>query len=277
MLLSLLFIFVVVVAHTGGLSNLLTQEERRTMTTAQKSSWRAKHADLTTQRKDFHGAVTYMFDGVFSWQMYGSAEALDEYGNTYTEYLMRCQWGTHFDNLQPWIVAHRFREFDLLDQMFKKQFPHMDRNMPRLPKKEIFRSMDNNVVAKRRADLEEYMSKIVESMPTLLRSDAMNNFLRIRERISAIKNLLRLQDSVALGVARETTTATTTTTTTPVLDTAVVLGATGTAGNPLATTTATTVSPSASSQIERPVTFNSSEHVGSGHDDQDEDVVLVSR
>ena len=33
---------------------------------------------------DFHGAVTYAFDGIFSWQMYGSAEAVDEGGKAYT-------------------------------------------------------------------------------------------------------------------------------------------------------------------------------------------------
>ena len=25
---------------------------------------------------------------------------------------MRCQWGTTWDNMQPWIVARRYREFD---------------------------------------------------------------------------------------------------------------------------------------------------------------------
>ena len=33
---------------------------------------------------EFHGAVTYAFDGIFSWQMYGSAEAIDETGRAYT-------------------------------------------------------------------------------------------------------------------------------------------------------------------------------------------------
>lgn len=47
--------------------------------------------------------------------MYGSAEAVDEMGKEYTEYLMRCQWGTDWNNLQPWIAARRYREFDRLD------------------------------------------------------------------------------------------------------------------------------------------------------------------
>lgn len=159
----------------NSLSNILTLEERKTMSTAQLESWRAKQTDLNSKRKgkfnsysfsisllacfpseenntihlfvqDFHGAVTYFFGGIFSWQMYGSAEASDENGNPYTvinlmlknhfyftiillqylcdcilirfllqEYLMRCQWGTSFENMQPWIIAHRYKEFDMLD------------------------------------------------------------------------------------------------------------------------------------------------------------------
>lgn len=184
--------------HLNSISNILTREERRTMTTEQKANWRAKQQDLYKRRKDFHGAVTYMFDGIFSWQMYGSAEAMDEYGNTYTEYLMRCQWGTTFDNLQPWIVAHRYREFDKLDQELKKQFPSLDKNMPKLPKKELFRSMENSVVTNRRTVLEEYMTKIVESMPTIMRSVLIDDFLHITERLSNIRTKLNAHQTVPL-------------------------------------------------------------------------------
>ncbi len=48
-----------------------------------QSSARAQ-ADLSSRRKEFHGVVTYMFDGIFSWQMYGSADAVDEDGSPYT-------------------------------------------------------------------------------------------------------------------------------------------------------------------------------------------------
>jgi hypothetical protein len=178
-----------------NISNVLTLEERRKMTSAQKESWRAKQADLTSHRKDFHGVVTYTFDGVFSWQMYGSAEAVDETGSNYTEYLMRCQWGTSFENMQPWIVAHRYKEFDQLDQQLKRKFPRHEQNMPKLPKKEIFRSLQSDVVAERRASLEQYMSKIVVSMPTLLRSELMNDFLDITNRISGIRLLLLKQSN----------------------------------------------------------------------------------
>lgn len=176
--------------EAGSISNVLTLEERRKLTLAQKETWRAKQADLTEKRKDFHGVVTYTFDGVFSWQMYGSAEAVDESGSNYTEYLMRCQWGTTFENMQPWIVAHRYKEFDLLDQQLKKKFPRLEANMPKLPKKELFRSLQADVVAQRRAVLEEYMSKIVNSMPSLVRSELMNDFLDITNRISGIRLML---------------------------------------------------------------------------------------
>lgn len=179
------------------------------MTVAQKESWRAKQADLTERRKDFHGVVTYTFDGVFSWQMYGSAEAVDETGSNYTEYLMRCQWGTTFENMQPWIVAHRYKEFDALDQALKKKFPRLESNMPKLPKKEFFRALHSDVVAERRAILEEYMSKIVSSMPSLLRSELMNDFLDITNRISGIRLMLlkasnaRVQAESNSGAAAE--------------------------------------------------------------------------
>jgi len=181
----------------SSLSNILTKDERRNLTAEQKESWRAKAADLTTRRKDFHGIVTYTFDGVFSWQMYGSAEAVDETGASYTEYLMRCQWGPDFEHLHPWIVAHRYKEFDYLDQQLKRRFSSMEANMPLLPKKELFRSLDSSVVASRRAVLEEYMSKILVSMPTLLRSSTLNDFLDISNRITVIKLKLRTQSTLS--------------------------------------------------------------------------------
>jgi hypothetical protein len=103
---------------------------------------------------------------------------------------MRCQWGTTFENMQPWIVAHRYREFDTLDQALKRKFPRLEANMPKLPKKELFRALSSDVVAERRAVLEEYMSKIVSSMPSLLRSELMNDFLDITNRISGIRLML---------------------------------------------------------------------------------------
>jgi hypothetical protein len=61
-----------------SISNVLTRDERRNLTATERAYWRALQADLTTRRREFHGAVTYAFDGIFSWQMYGSAEAVDE-------------------------------------------------------------------------------------------------------------------------------------------------------------------------------------------------------
>jgi hypothetical protein len=206
--------YVLTAGEVGSISNVLTLEERRKMTLAQKETWRAKQADLTEKRKDFHGVVTYTFDGVFAWQMYGSAEAVDESGSNYTEYLMRCQWGTTFDNMQPWIVAHRYREFDQLDQALKRKFPRLEPNMPKLPKKDLFRALSSDVVAERRGVLEEYMSKIVNSMPSLLRSELMNDFLDITNRISGIRMKLlresnkRVAEAAAGGVPAESTSAT---------------------------------------------------------------------
>ena len=39
--------------------------------------------ELLNAHTEFHGAVTYAFDGIFSWQMYGSTEATED-GKHYT-------------------------------------------------------------------------------------------------------------------------------------------------------------------------------------------------
>jgi hypothetical protein len=170
-----------------SLSNVLTVEERGALTAEEKIAWRAKQEDLGRRRRGFHGAVTYAFDGIFSWQMYGSAEAVDESGNSYTEYLMRCQWGTSWENLQPWISARRYREFDTLDYDLRRSFPNYERSMPTLPAKDFFRALQADVVDKRRQTLESYMSRVVLHLPTILRSRIISDFLGIEERIRVIK------------------------------------------------------------------------------------------
>jgi len=170
-----------------NISSFLTPEQRRGLTPQQKSHWRALQADLSTRRKDFHGAVTYAFDGIFSWQMYGSAEAVDESGKSYTEYLMRCQWGTNWENMQPWIAARRFREFEQLDSSLRKHFAILSNNLCPMPEKDFFRFLDAEVVEKRRIALEDYMTRIVTKLPSILRSELFNEFLGVGERIASIR------------------------------------------------------------------------------------------
>ena len=178
------------VGGTNSISNFLTRGERDNLTDEDKVNWKAKQNDLGARRKDFHGAVTYAFDGIFSWQMYGSAEAVDEAGNAYTEYLMRCQWGTNWNNLQPWISARRYREFDAIDAELRRVFPNHERNMPHLPAKDFFRFLEADVIDKRRETLENYMSRVVLHLPSILRSKLVSDFLGIKERIKVIKKQL---------------------------------------------------------------------------------------
>ncbi len=146
-------------------------------------------ADLTSRRKEFHGAVTYAFDGIFSWQMYGSTEAHED-GKPYTEYLMRCQWGTTWENMQPWIVARRYREFDALDYQLRRSFPSQTSMLIVLPEKSFFSAMDATVVDRRRRALEDYMARIVQRLPTILRSRNVDEFLGISERLATIRSAL---------------------------------------------------------------------------------------
>jgi hypothetical protein len=173
-----------------SISNILTIEQRRALSPQQAAAWKALQADLSTRRQDFHGAVTYAFEGIFSWQMYGSAEAIEEGGLKYTEYLMRCQWGTNWENLQPWIVARRFREFENLNYQLRRGFPSQAHNIPKLPEKDFFRNLDAAVVDRRRRLLEEYMVRIVQSLPTIVHSPYFDDFLGITERIKTIKQVL---------------------------------------------------------------------------------------
>ena len=142
---------------------------------------------MKNKRKDFHGSVTYAWEGVFSWQMYGSTEAVDESGKEYTEYLVRCQWGTNFENMQPWIVGRRYSEFDRLDSDLKDKFPELASRFKQLAEKSFFNYLDSQVIAQRRVSMEEYVSHIVSTMPTILRSEIMDKFLNISQRIKAIK------------------------------------------------------------------------------------------
>ncbi len=80
---------------------------------------------------------------------------------------MRCQWGTTWDNLQPWISARRYREFDTLDTQLRRLYPSLSSNLPNLPEKDFFRALESDVVQRRRNALENYMAKIVSSMPTV--------------------------------------------------------------------------------------------------------------
>jgi PX domain len=118
--------------------------------------------------------------------MYGSTEATED-GKPYTEYLMRCQWGTTWDNMQPWIVARRYREFDALDYQLRRSFPSQIGQLVPLPEKSFFSSMASSIVDQRRRTLEDYMSRIVQRLPTVLRSRNIDDFLGISERIHLIR------------------------------------------------------------------------------------------
>jgi len=119
--------------------------------------------------------------------MYGSAEAVDESGKSYTEYLMRCQWGTNWENMQPWIAARRFREFEQLDSSLRKHFALLSNSLCPMPEKDFFRFLDAEVVERRRIALEDYMTRIVTKLPSILRSELINEFLGIGERIASIR------------------------------------------------------------------------------------------
>jgi len=207
--------------------SLLSLDEAAALSSTEIQSWKAKYADLTTRRRDFSGGATYAYGGVFSWSMYSAAEAKDEQGTIYTEYLMRCQWGPDWNSMQPWIVARRFREFvnldgDIKQIMYAPQQSYTFANnggqraggrssvaaveshaapavkssvdLPELPTRfvSIFGgdNMDVGTIQSRKERLEEYMLTLVTHHPMILKSVAVDRFLGIRERIKAIRKKL---------------------------------------------------------------------------------------
>jgi hypothetical protein len=76
----------------------------------------------------------------------------------------------------------------------KGRFPTLAAQLMSLPQKDFFRSLESDVVTKRRQALEDYISKIVSSMPAVVRSEQFNEFLGIEERISAIRSKLITED-----------------------------------------------------------------------------------
>ena len=125
-----------------------------------QAQWKARQVDLTTKRMEFRGAVCYGLGGIFAWQMYSAAESRDEMGKPYTEYLMRCQWGTKWDNMQPWLVARRYREFDFLDTNIRKEFPLLKDKLIPLPGKALL-SFGQASVPERTKGIEDYMINIL--------------------------------------------------------------------------------------------------------------------
>ena len=159
--------------------SMLTEDEDSRLTEGERSEGKAKYDDLTKKREGFPGAATYAYGGVFAWSMYSTAEAKDESGTIYTEYLMRCQWGPDWDTMQPWIVARRFREFVSLDGDVRSVLgptaepssaaattrPALDAALPELPTRFVSLfggdNMDRAVVQDRREKLEEYFNKLL--------------------------------------------------------------------------------------------------------------------
>jgi hypothetical protein len=99
------------------------------------------------------------------------------------------------DNMQPWIVAHRYSEFDTLNTEIRAAFPELTsaagaNSLPSLPAKDFFNNLDSTVISKRKEGLELYFTKIVTKIPQVLRSKLMENFLEIPLRVGAIRKKL---------------------------------------------------------------------------------------
>ncbi len=151
-------------------------------------SWKIRNGDLLSTRTNFHGTVVHAFDGVFSWNMYGTHDGVDATtGDAFIEYVMRCQWGPDQKAMTPWMVARRYREFAALDKDIHSSFPYLRGTLPCLPPKELFKT-STDVVARRKVGLEQYMTFIITNVPDVLTSEYMDRFLTISERLMQIRS-----------------------------------------------------------------------------------------
>ena len=112
--------------------------------------------------------------------MYSAVDAVDEHGKSYTEYLMRCQWGSNWDNMQPWLVARRFREFDTLNDLLIQNYPNSKHKLKSLPKKLFFGSLDPTTVRERTEGIKDYVCTIVTDIPVMLKSKYVDGFFSIQ-------------------------------------------------------------------------------------------------
>eukprot|EP01042_Synura_sphagnicola_P001184 gene1184-1338_t len=169
--------------------------------------WLAEQEDLLVKRIETHGAVTYEYDGIFSYQMYDTAEANDGSG-TYTEYIMRCKWGPEWKDMSPWLVARRYREFVELDKNLREALPGVGDSLLALPPKQLSLSNmlgmsaaeSDAVIKERRIGLEAYIAKIVTDVIPALRSIYFMNFLNIPVRIAIIRAKLMRRDGGLPGI-----------------------------------------------------------------------------
>lgn len=184
--------------NSSDLGNFLTSDDRNNLTAEEIADWRCKQDDLTTKRKDYHGAVTYAFGGIFGWEMYGSVEATDDTGRTYTEYLMRIQWGKTWSNMQPFICGRRFSEFEILHYEITNSFPNLFHSLAPFPEKDFFRFLAPEVIQKRRFMIEAYMSTIVSSLPTIVHSPIFMEFLNL-SRIEIIRRNIAISEPTVVN------------------------------------------------------------------------------
>ena len=111
---------------------------------------------------------------------------------------MRCQWGPSFEDMKPWIVAHRYSEFDRLHAEIERQFPEYvlgagENKLPALPQKDFFNNFDSAVIEQRREGLENYFTIIITKLPKVLKCPLMEEFMFVRERIASIKQQMQIE------------------------------------------------------------------------------------
>eukprot|EP00466_Bigelowiella_natans_P009186 jgi/Bigna1/88767/estExt_fgenesh1_pg.C_380004 len=76
-----------------------------------------------------------------------------------------------------WVIYKRYKDFDKLHNSLKK-----DVRLPPLPPKRLFQIMEATFVENRMAQLQEYMSKVLQ-LPNLMRNSILIDFLKVPDSV----------------------------------------------------------------------------------------------
>lgn len=136
--------------------------------------------------------------GIFTCTMLGHRKQQDEnWGDEYTEYVMRCTWGREIleQSKTAWLVGGRYNDFNALHQELKaaasgkrgKRAPWF----PRFPKRRPFASMigknqEEKFIQKREKELNRYMTQVLTQMPDALTNIHMDRFMNLTLRTQDI-------------------------------------------------------------------------------------------
>jgi len=120
--------------------------------------------------------------------MYGHQEVTTE-AKPFVEYILRCNWKGDAGTADvPWLVNHRYSEFETLHTKIKSLLEVISKSsgapLPKLPGKSLFGGA--KVVEERRVGLVLYLKQLFSGFPALLEDTAVDAFFQFKQRLASV-------------------------------------------------------------------------------------------